>query len=491
MKRFPAAGAVLLLLPLSASAQVAMLPARPLDAGTLDRVFDGKRDLPALDAVPAGPSFIIRPENDPLPKAPRFALNLDAVPPELRSTVDGFELLAHKNQEETPAQVERMNALIRRHNAAHPLRKIPEWTYDGHPNKPPFVCLSYAAGTVNDWWALQLGRELPSYVNQNSGRVETGLDPRLLELEYVRRAYAGGGADYFLAPTFIEDDPVRHTASPTQPRGYANLLLEEKPYEVVDPVTGETKRWDPSMSAMEGRSKVLFSGNVLQPQTPERNARILAEGIDKWGVAYLQTEDPDRPRLFGAHTVVAVGTFCMEEGQKLLPCSENRTDAEWARRAYFILHDSFGDFPADKVRDAEGGSAYRAVRIASVDKAIVFPHTLKVLARPEEGRPGVWRLAVANLGGRPVKVLSVAARTRGGVAAPVERAADGAFLVSGALGAELVLEVEARHYYEADGKARTFRLPLEAGLSEAREAARTGPTDARPDYERGPSGGGA
>jgi hypothetical protein len=449
-------------------AQGPALPAFSFDKPGLDGVFDGLRARRAASAPPVSaqvPSFIIRAEEDPLPPAPRFALNLDAVPPSMRSMVEGYDRLFHKNQEETPEWVSEMNSRIRAYNAGRRFGRVPEWTYDGRPNHPPFVCLSYAAGTVNDWWAMRLGRGLPSYLSPANGSVEIGLDPRLLELEYVARARAGGDWHFRRVPTFIENDPVRNTWTPIEPLGYADLLTEGAPFQVRDPVDGQLRSFTPDMSAMEGVYVELFSNNVLEAGTAQRRARQLAAGLEKWGIAYAQLEQTERPRLSGAHAVAVVGSFCMEEDQTLVDCSANSDDEEWARRTWFVVHDSFGDFPADKVRDGSGGSAYRAVRIASIDQAIVFPHGLRVFASPEEGRPGVWRLGVVNKGLRPVRVLSVSS---GGLALRPE--SDGFYRLRGEIGEEVGVSVAARHYFGEDGKPRTFALRLEPrALSEGVE----------------------
>lgn len=455
-------------------------------APELDRLFDGRAAAPSgrfavsfrTQAGPAGtpPSAIIRAEQDPLPAAPRFALNLPAVPESLRSMVDGFHLLFHKNQEETKGWVDRMNVLIRAKNEGRSRGRIPEWTYDGRPNEPPWTCLSDAAGTVNDWWALQLGRDLPSYESSVHGGRETGLDPRMLELKYLERARSGD-PEYFLLPKWVEEDPVRHLAIPQQPRGFAEILIEKGGWETADPVTDQVHRWTPGSSAMEGQYKELFVGSILLPRTSDKYARVLAEGIEKWGIAYVQLEDVKRPRLTGAHTVAVVGYFCMEGSDRLAGCSANRSDEDWGRTAYFVVHDSFGDFPADKVRDAAGGSAYRAVRISSIDQAIVFPHGLGVSAEP--AGPAGWRVAVTNKGGRPVQVGAFQV-SAGGKEIPVEASADGTFLVRSPAPGEVKVYVEARHYFEADGQGRVFRLSLSGAPASGAEVVRTPPT---PTYE--------
>ncbi len=454
-------------------------PPEALDAGSLNRLFDGSRQTPPADAfeVPDSttdekPSFIIRPEDDPLPPAPRYALNLDAVPPSLRHTIPGFERLFHKNQEETKEWVDKVNTLIRSKNAGR-IIKIPEWTYDGRRNEPPFSCLSDAAGTVNDWWALQLGRTLPVYESANNGATEVGTDPRMLELKYRQRAKLGI-PHYFLIPKFIEKDPVRNTSSPYQPLGYANPLLEPKPYKVQDPATDKVYQYTPDMSAMEGQYLQLFTNNVLRPRTPDKYARVLADGIDKWGIAYVQLEQTKMPRMGGAHAVAAVGYFCMQADGRLFDCSSNRSDEDWGRTGHFILDDSFGDFPATKNQDASGGPAYRAARIASIDQAIVFPHSLAVSARPAAGLTGTWQLDIKNKGGQAVQTMSVKVLSgNASILAPGIIATNGKFHVIGHPGLEIALQIEAKHYFGIDGKGRTFLIRLDpSSETKARETSR-------------------
>ena len=69
--------------PAAARTPVPLAPARALDAEDLKIIFDGGRRRAPAALVPAASSddFIIKPEGDPLPPAPRYHLNLDAVPP--------------------------------------------------------------------------------------------------------------------------------------------------------------------------------------------------------------------------------------------------------------------------------------------------------------------------------------------------------------------------------------------------------------------------
>jgi len=447
-----------------AQTPVPLSPPAALDRQALDMLFDGSGSFPeaaftGVQAVVPDGDFIIRIEDDPVPAAPRYALNLDAVPPHLRRTIDGFDQLFHKNQEETEAWVEHINGIIRKRNEGRWF-KIPEWTYDGRPNEPVWTCLADSAGTVNDWWALQLGRELGEYRSATTGRTVRGLNTDMLEAEYRERAHDAedNDPDFVIPPKFVQKDPVRNTGFAYEPRGYAKLLVEDEPYEAKNYATGEEYRYDPSMSAMEGEYKQLFTNSIFRDRTPAKYAKVLADAVEKYGIVYTQLEHTDHPRWPGAHSVAVVGYFCMEGRETLIDCGRNHSAEDWGRTTYFIVHDSFGGFPATRVRDADGASAYRAVRIFSVDQAIVFPHSLKVRAVPDPAVPGVWRIQAANKGGQPVQVLFARALEDEDVAVPVQTDSDGSLYIHAEPGTELRLYIEARHYYQADGNGRVFDL---------------------------------
>lgn len=408
----------------------------------------------------------IRQEDKVLPPAPRYALDLSAVPAEFLNILPGYADLPHKNQEETREWVERINEAIRAKNAGRRGSRIREWAYDGTPNEPPYACLSYGISTVMDWWSQQCGDGLPTYSSSIHGREERGWDPRTFELEYFYRASTGRG-DYalFSRQLPVERDPVRRISVPYSPHGYAEIAVETRDYANPDPYTGQVYRFDAARNPMEGRYVQLFSNRILRSHTPDKYAKALAEAIDRWGIAYVQLEQTERPRMFGAHSVGVIGYFCMEMGGRYLRCADNRTDADWARTAFFVVHDSFGDFPADKVRAADGGSAYRAVRIGSVDEAYVFPHSLRVAAAPEPERPGTWALSVTNRCGRPV---------------PVE----GDLRVRGRPGETVSVVVPVKHYFEADGKPRQFSVLLDP-ISETLGTERVRTPEQRSFYEAG------
>lgn len=433
--------------------------------------FDGNCRSSAL---PRGPA--LRPEGSPLPPAPRYTLDLQEVPKGVRRLIPGYELLPHKNQEETREWVDHINLLVRAKNARRTSSRMAEWAYDGRTNEPPFACLSYGISTVMDWWTLQCGGELPSYRSSVHGRPERGWDPRVMELEYFYRASHGDERyPLFSEQLPIERDPVRRIPVPYSPLGYAEIALERSAYENPDPYSDEVRGFDPARGPMDGRFVQLFTNRVFRSRTPDAFAKVLAEAIEKWGIAYVQLEQTQRPRMFGAHSVGVIGYFCLESDGRFFDCGANASDEDWGRTAYFVVHDSFGDFPAERARDAQGGSAYRAVRIESIDEAYVFPHGLTVAADPAPGRPGRWNLRVTNRCGRPVRVESVRPLSRPGSAGvSLEQAPGGGFELAGGAGQKARLEVAVRHYFEADGRPRVFALTLDPrGPARAAEEIRT------------------
>jgi hypothetical protein len=442
------------------------LPNRAWTPERLNRLFDGSISRPELTSAtaetPKGKNKILYAESDQDLEAPRFALDLDAVPAEYRNMISGFDRLPFKNQEETKERVDEVNRKIREHNRGRLFGKIDEWTYDDRPNEPIWNCLSHAAASANDWWSQQLGRELPEHFNISRGTTDKGLDPYLLELRYFERAYDvdDEDGDFVVPPKFIQKDPVRNTGFPYEPRGYAKLLTEGEPYDVKDPISGKIYKFRPEMSAMEGEWKQLFTNSIFRDKTPLKYAKKLAKGLDKWGVAYVQLEHTEHARWPGAHAVAVVGYFCMKPGERLIHCSENKTDEDWGKNTWFIAHDSFGKFPASQARTAHSGSAYRAVRVTSIDQAIVFPHGLRVTLSPRPGVPGVWNVGVTNTGGKPVDVLRVKALVGKDVEVPVGVDAGGVRTIEGVTGASLRVYVEAKHYYAKNGRGRGFVVKL-------------------------------
>ncbi len=453
------------------SAGVLLLPpaARSQTAPCL---FDGTCALGAPKfQSPAQDKPVLRPDELPLPPAPRYALDVGAVPERFRNLIPDWEKIPHKNQEETPEWVERINTLIRAKNARTPGRRIREWRYDGRPNEPPFACLAYGLSAVFDWWTIQCGGELPSYESSIHGRPERGWDPRVFELEYFYRSSFGDPRYALFSQHLpIERDPVRQIGAPYSPLGYAEIGVERRAYANPDPYTDAVYRFDAAASPMEGSYVQLFTNSLLRSKTPDSRARVLASAIDAWGIAYIQLENTTRPRMFGAHAVAAVGYFCMDGPGNFLDCASNVDDAAWGRTAWFVSHDSFGDFPAHKVRDAEGGAAYRAVRVESIDEAYAFPHTFTVSAVP--AADGTWRLTAANRCGKPVPIESARDAASG---VSLSKLPDGTFGIAAPAAGRLRLEVTAKHYYEADGRPRTFTLSLDPsapslGIETARSA---------------------
>lgn len=416
----------------------ALLLALSFELSALGPAFAEPVDLDCLfdkNCRSQGAVSPIRQEDKVLPPAPRYALDLNAVPARYLNIIPGWQDLPHKNQEETKEWVAHINGLIAAKNAGRKGGKLVEWTYNGTPNEPPFACLSYGISTVMDWWSQQCGQGMGAYDSSIHGRAERGWDPRLFELEYFYRASTGDMAySLFSRQLPIERDPVRRIGVPFSPLGYAKIAVQTEGYANPDPYTGQVYRYEAGSTPMEGKYLLLFSNRILRPRTPDKLARTLAEGIDKWGIAYTQLEQTERPRMFGAHAVAVLGYFCMEADGRFLDCRDNRTDEEWGKRTFFVVHDSFGNNPASYERSPDGGSAYRAVRIGSIDEAYVFPHSLSVTGK----RDGT--LNITNRCGKPVQVESV--RVLKETATTME------------------VEVAAKHYYGMDGKPRVFKVDL-------------------------------
>jgi hypothetical protein len=279
--------------------------------------------------------------------------------------IRNWQKMPHKNQEETLARVNEVNA------------KLPEdeeWTYNPEPNMPIYGCLSYGAAGMADWWAIELNRSLGRYRSFNNGRMERGYDPRKLELRYRKK-----GKWNKLHYTCLSSCPITGWSVPIRPKGYARLLVEDDSDQIMDPIEGTVYKYNKNDYPMEGRWEAVVSKHWFR-----EDDKKLMRAIRNHGPLLIQFEIPKQKFLMGTHSVVVIGYGKLKNG-----------------RIAYICHDSFGDFPADYEQDAAGAPAYRYVLAEEIDEAIVFPHT--PTAKAYRIMSGII-VKFYNRGGRPIHV---------------------------------------------------------------------------------------
>jgi hypothetical protein len=338
--------------------------------------------------------------------------------------VKDWDKLPHKNQEESESRVAAVNA----RNCGI------TWTYRPEPNTPLYICLSYGAATMADWWALQYGVKLPTYRSYAHGGIEHGYNPRKLELRYRKR---GKLNLITYAMTRLSDrDPITKEPVPIRPKGFARLLVDKGEETLLDPVDRVNFSYKATDYPMENEWFCVVTKNWNRDAAEEN----LMKALKDFGPLYVQFEMPGKHFLFGTHAPVVVGWGRLPGG-----------------KVVFICHDSFGNFPKEHVQDARGAAAYRYVSADEIDEAIVFPHTPKV--RVLKGSKGTY-LWFHNRTGRSLAVRKVYLKTGlwQGKWLPLART-DIAFIpLSQKLDDEIQVYVEADYYMAKDNKGHWLKV---------------------------------
>ncbi|MBF0547625.1 MAG: hypothetical protein HQM08_24510 [Candidatus Riflebacteria bacterium] len=252
--------------------------------------------------------------------------------------ISQWDKLPHKCQEESMERVNEINAL-------HPKRP---WKYcDNHP---VWTCLSYAASTVSDWWAIQLGWKLGSYKNFYNNQMENGFNPRPIEIQYLHRAERNP-IEYPVLP----HDPVTNGFDPVHIRGYARILTSTKNESLSDNIVqGETYQYKEGMYPFEGN--YISVRRLVDCSTGDLELKLI-KALHHFGIAYIKVENKEfLGMLYGSHAVSIIGYGKTKEGKTV-----------------FIYQDSYGEHP--KTFDTpDGKSSYRCTPAGQIESFIVFPH---------------------------------------------------------------------------------------------------------------------
>jgi len=341
--------------------------------------------------------------------------------------VRNWKVLPHKNQEETQARCGEVNS-----RAGSPI-----WKYNPKPNNPLYVCLSYGASSMADWWALEYGWKLPSFKSYTNGRIEQGFNPRKLELRYRARAKTNP-IQYYLIRSKSERDPITGEPVPIRPKGYARLLVDQAAETLRDPIDGVDFTYKATDYPMEGEWVSVISKNWDRKSAAEKLMRALRDH----GPLYIQYEIPKKHWLMGTHAPIVIGYGTLPDG-----------------RIAFICHDSFGNFPKDHVQDHQGANAYRYVVADEIDEAIVFPHKPAAIALAQEDHVQVQ---FVNRAGQSIPVRR-AFYADEGKAYPMAQLKRNVWTMPGTaiMGGKVKVYVEADYYMGKDGKGFWLDLPIE------------------------------
>lgn len=339
--------------------------------------------------------------------------------------IRGWKNLPHKNQEETKARVDQVNA-----------RRLKiTWKYCPEPNTPLYACLSYGAATMADWWALEMGWKLGSYRSYTHGQIESGFNPRKLEVRYRNKARTHWVA--FAMTRLMEKDPITGEPVPIRPKGYAKLLVEKDPVSLKDYIDGQTFAYAPGDYPMEDKWEAVVTKNWNKASAEKK----LKQALRDFGPLYVQFEMPGKHFLFGTHAPVVIGYGTLPGG-----------------KTAFICHDSFGNFPKNHEQDYRGAAAYRYVSADEIDEAIVFPHA--PTARAYEYMGGIV-VRFLNRGGKAIPVRRLHLFNKGKVEKIPAGGDSWAFVPKEALhNGRVMIYVEADYYMKAEGKGHWLWVPI-------------------------------
>ncbi len=287
--------------------------------------------------------------------------------------VPNWEKLPHKCQEESRERVNEVNSLIEKK----------KWSYV--KPFPVLACLSFAASTIADWWAIEYGWAQESYENFYHGRTESGFNPRELEVAYLNRSRK----DWSHYPIVPVPDLVHKRPFPASNRGYARVLSEQNDETLADPIL-------PSLSYSYSRNKYPIESTWLRFtrnfKSNDRFTRELISIIRSHGpmLTHIEYNKLLKAILPAVHGVVIVGY-----GKPSASPDET----------VFIFQDSYGDHPKDYGVQAEGGASYKYLKARYLESVIVFPHKPTVTATRNGNKIA---LKITNKAGRPLKINQLA-----------------------------------------------------------------------------------
>ncbi|MBF0408419.1 MAG: hypothetical protein HQM10_13800 [Candidatus Riflebacteria bacterium] len=345
--------------------------------------------------------------------------------------IDNWQQLPHKNQEETLVRVKEVNSK----------GKEIKWKFDPTANVPLYACLSYGASSMADWWAIEKGWKLPKYKSYTRGVMETGFNPRKLELMYRKRS-SSSPVDYYMTFTGDNRDPITGEAVPIRPKGFAKILTDRIDEVLMDYIDDIEFQFKPGDYPMEGKWLAIVSKNWDKKAAETK----LINAIHDYGPMHVQFEIPGKHYLMGTHAPIVVGYGKLPNG-----------------KVAFICHDSFGVHSKDYKQDGAGAATYRYVLAEEIDEAIVFPHRPVAVAYPTNDAVAV---EFKNMANRPLRVRKALFVGNDGQTRTLQMTGKNVGMISPKLISDKKLKVyvEAEYYMNEDGKGHWFNLEVQSSF---------------------------
>ncbi|MBF0406987.1 MAG: hypothetical protein HQM10_06525 [Candidatus Riflebacteria bacterium] len=278
-----------------------------------------------------------------------------------------WDKIPYKNQQESKERIEEVNKLSPTLN----------WRYSKY--QPVFACISFAAATVCDWWAIQYGWKHGSYTNFFNGKVESGFNPRVLEAEYVNL-----GKKNPVTYPIIPFDLVHKTWVPATTRGIAHILASYTDKIVTDPILPNEK-WEIKAGMYPIEEKWIFNKR-LNFKNNDDFTFYMIRALHHYGIIYTMLE------YIGKLNIIP-GTHCVS----IIGYGKTKDKGE----TVFIIHDNYGNNPKD-YKGEDGKPAYRYADARAIESVISFLHKPVVRILPEGND---YQIFFQNAGGQPIKIL--------------------------------------------------------------------------------------
>ena len=214
--------------------------------------------------------------------------------------ISEYDLIPFKNQLTKSSWTEEVNSNYSPQNGPWNESLNNEWSYK---------CLSYAASSVADWFTIQEGGVLRSYINFVRGENETGANPRLLETIYHDRHETVSSQEYGYSYLIelVGGDPLTHEQVPNEWKGYAEIL-KEPPFPWIDQTDPNIPESIFTYSVYQDEFAGVGSYEHIVSRTTLNKQNKIINAMEQYGILYISEYGNKVPySLFGTHAIVLVG----------------------------------------------------------------------------------------------------------------------------------------------------------------------------------------
>ncbi|MGM0440879.1 MAG: hypothetical protein ACQEQC_00425 [Elusimicrobiota bacterium] len=305
--------------------------------------------------------------------------------------IDEYDKIPYKNLQEKKAWINSVNK-------AYDLK----WNYMPGSRAVSAKCMSYAASYISDWFKIRNSSppyKFNSYISYLRGEEELGMNPRVLEILYNKRAVEKKREQYAKQPPLEEDDELNLEEIPSCPitrlwykeaqdlksslKGSEATLSGAGAYKKIpfftDDVTGE-----PMNSSLEGFAKVLSSewepGQLRDPVIKdfEYNIHRNPSGIKDYEVLFSANTGADEKTLINAlesRGIVLAGIIYRNFGVPLDISVHSVAIIGYkdvGGKKYFVYKEVFGEHDWKEPETEKGGPSYRMMPVEEFHSAYSF-----------------------------------------------------------------------------------------------------------------------